>query len=61
MTELEDLEQQFSEFQDTSKEVEKELESEAQRSEKKVKELTTQYNRLKADFEESLVCFLFWC
>jgi len=54
VTELEDLEQQFAEFQDTSKEVEKELEVEFQRAEKKSKDTNAQYQRLKIDFEEAL-------
>ncbi len=55
LKELEELEQQFSEFQETSKEVEKELETEVQRAEKKSKDMTAQYQRLKIDFEEALV------
>jgi len=52
ISELEDLELQFSEFQATSKEVESELEEEVQRNEKRVKELTAQINRIKMDHEE---------
>jgi len=52
--EYEDLEQEFNEFRDSSKELEATLEGDLDKTEKKLKELTTQYNRLKTEHEEAM-------
>jgi len=50
--ELKELEETFNEFQDSSKDLEKEMEREIERSEKQVKETTSNFRKLKDEFEE---------
>jgi len=51
--ELLEVEESFAEFQQSSKELEAELEREPHLNEQKLKDITTQFHRLKVDFEES--------
>jgi len=50
--ELEELEETFTDFQQSSKELESELERELQTTEKKLKDINSQYHRLKGEQEE---------
>jgi len=55
--ELEEVEEnfneQFEDFQQSSKELESEMERELQLNEKKLKDLTSQYHRIKNEYEDS--------
>lgn len=52
--ELDELEEAFSEFQTSSKELEAVMESELEMNEKKLKEVTSQFNRMKTDHEDAM-------
>jgi len=52
--ELEELEETFTEFQQSSKDLESEMERELQATEKKLKDINSQYHRLKNDNEEAI-------
>jgi len=52
--ELKEVEDTFTEFQDSSKDLEAEMEKELQRNEKQLKDVTSQYMRLKQEHEEAL-------
>ncbi len=55
LNEYHELERQFADFQETSKDIEKELEEELSTSEKKLKDTTAQLTRVKLDNENILV------
>jgi len=53
-TELEEVEGSFNDFQQSSKELEGEMEKELEIKEKKLEEMKSQYHRLKQDHDESM-------
>lgn len=53
--EFNDLEESFNDFQDSSRELEKEMEKDLERSEKRLSEVTSQYHKLKAESDATMV------
>ncbi|PRP83364.1 Lis-interacting protein [Planoprotostelium fungivorum] len=52
--EFNDLEESFNDFQDSSRELEKEMEKDLERSEKRLSEVTSQYHKLKAESDATM-------
>jgi len=52
--ELSDLEHNFNEFQESSRDLEAEMEKDLERSEKKIKDLTISLEKMKEDYEQQL-------
>ena len=56
--EFTDLEEEYQDFQDSSRELEKELEKELQQTQSKFEQLDKSHQRLKQTYEDLLVIFL---